>query len=213
MQLVEFVNKYHEQIVGKIEEVLTPVYHPGKEVDETKQGKIISLLRRPFPVQGEIIKGLAKAMYEKGRKKLFVCGEMGTGKTIIAASVVHLSPKPLRTLVVCPTHLVEKWKREVALTIPGAKVVDLSVKDVIGKLQKMRGRPRPEVHEFYVISKERVKLSHGWKPALWIKNTKWGPEPVCPSCGSIPVDDEGEPLPETVLLKKKNVCQDRKSVV
>ena len=202
MNLKDFVEKYHNKLVERLEQDLRPVYQPDRTAAPSP--KIVSLLRKPFPVQTEIIKGMARAMFDLGRRKLFVCGEMGTGKTTIANSIVHMSPKPLRVLVVSPPHLVEKWKREIALTVPWAKIVDLAVKEAITKLQRLRHALPPEAFEFWVISKERAKLSYRWRPAYLLKkNHEW---PFCPSCGKMAVDKEGEPLEIRQLEKKQCKC-------
>lgn len=62
-------------------------------VDEFEE-KITMLLRKPFPVQTELIKGIAKALYKVGRGHLFITGEMGCGKTMIALSTVFMSSSP-----------------------------------------------------------------------------------------------------------------------
>ena len=51
-----------------------------------------------------------------------VVGEMGTGKTFIAAAAAHMAGFK-RILVLGPPHLVPKWKREVEMTMPGARAV------------------------------------------------------------------------------------------
>src|SRR3990172_12172057 len=163
MELREFLAKFGSQLGEKTLKNLSVVYDPlsadSASLTEEFDRRIRSLLRRPFPVQEEIIKGIAVGLYRKGRERLFVCGEMGTGKTMIALSAAAVSAKPLRTLVVCPTHLVEKWIREAKQVVPGVQVCDLAVKNAISVLEMFRRtKGRPSVHEIYVISRERAKL-------------------------------------------------------
>jgi len=167
MELRKFIEKYGTKLSAKIEENMSYIYNPLKPdgVREFEK-RIPALIRRPYPVQGEVIKGLSKALYREDRRHLFLVGEMGTGKTIISLSLVFMSEKPIRVLVVCPTHLIEKWMREARQTIPGAKIINLSRRDVITVLDGLRKvRERPSTHEVYIISKERAKLSYGWRPS------------------------------------------------
>jgi len=164
--------------------------------------RIDNLLRRPFPVQREIIKGVSLSLYKRNCRKLFVCGEMGTGKTTIALSVVGASDRPMRTLVVCPTHLVEKWKREARQVLPNVKITDLAVKKVITVLQSLRKvSSRPSQHEIFVISKEKAKLGYGWRPAAYARDEI----PFCSDCGERAQSKDYYMFAED-LKKKKHVC-------
>lgn len=201
--LMEFVERHGKALGEKVERELTPVYNPS---NTSPALEMKPLLRAPFPVQEQIIKGLAKAMYHEGRKKLYACGEMGTGKTYLALGVISMAPRPMRSLVVCPGHLVEKWIREAKATLPDVRVVDLAVKDAISVLDKLRYEKAPlKAHEVWVISKERAKLSHGWAPAY--VTTKRSDFPVCPDCGEIIKDAEDEIVLVSTLKKKRCKCQ------
>lgn len=202
ISLKDFIEQNGKILGETIEKYLTPVWTQGEKFYEKE---ITSLLRKPFPVQKELIKGLSKAIYQENRKKLFICGEMGTGKTTLALSVVACSPKPLRTLVVCPTHLVEKWIREAKLVIPDVTVVDLAVKEAISVLQNLKEAKKPEKHEIWVISKERAKLSYSWKPVFINKRGK--SIPCCPRCHEELIDKEkGKIYTENILNAKKTLC-------
>jgi SNF2 family DNA or RNA helicase len=207
VSLAQFIETHGKAIGDKIEQELTPVYNPDKSdtITESFDEKIDSLLRAPFPVQKEVIKGLSKAMYYEGRKKLFICGEMGTGKTMLGLSVIAMSPRPMRSLIVCPGHLVNKWIRESRTTIPGVKTVDLAVKNVISILDKVRSEKTPlQNHEIWVISKERVKLSCGWQAAY--AQSRRSEFPRCPDCGEIPQGKDDEWLTLSVLHRRKLKC-------
>jgi SNF2 family DNA or RNA helicase len=218
LNLKEFIERHGSALVQKIEQNMTPLYNPLQpEGVEEFEKKISTLLRKPFPVQAEIIKGLSKALYKEGRGRLFVSGEMGSGKTTIALSTIAMAYRPLRVLVLCPTHLVGKWMREAKETIPGVKVVDLAVKEVISILDSLRyeRNKNPETTEIFVISKERCKLSYGWRaaamPGKWLrsdvgrKNFERSPIPRCPRCG-VPAMEQDKYLSWDVLAKRKCRC-------
>jgi len=211
MELKAFLMKFGSRLSEKTTNHLSVVYDPlsagSTAMAEEYGGRIRGLLRRPFPVQEEIIKGIAVGLYRKGRERLFVCGEMGTGKTMIALSAAAVSAKPLRTLVVCPTHLVEKWIRETKLVIPGVQVCDLAVKNAIGVLEMFRRtKGRPSVHEIYVISRERAKLGYGWRAAVTLKRG----DPYCSVCGTRAMNEDYY-LTVDQLGKKKYKCSVCKS--
>ncbi len=207
MQLIEFLDKYSGQISASIEKNLTPVYNPLKPegVDEYEV-KISSLLRKLFPVQGEITKGVGKAMYKHNRRHLFGVGEMGCGKTTLALAAINCSPTTMRSLVVCPTHLVEKWIRETKLVIPDVKVIDLAVKNVISVLDALRyERGKPKQHEVFVISKEKAKLGYGWRPAAYEK--KGSALPHCPDCWNTIIDSDDHYVTWADIKKKRYSCK------
>lgn len=184
---------------------MRPVYNPlnpGKV--SHYEGKIKNLLRRPFRVQEEVIKGMSKALYEERLRHLFLVGEQGSGKTFLSLSIVAMSPRPLRVLVVCPTHLVEKWKRE-ALNTLDCTVTDLNKKNVITVLEGFKGKKEtPDRPEIYVISKERCKLGYGWVPAFHLRKNKKVPQ--CPSCGEKLKDEKDNYFSTTDLSRKKHFC-------
>ncbi|OPY03595.1 MAG: hypothetical protein A4E61_01080 [Syntrophorhabdus sp. PtaB.Bin184] len=203
--LKDFLERHGARLGEKIETNLTPVYNPLRPEGVEQYGrKMVALLRKPFPVQAEVIKGISKALYREGRRHLFVCGEMGTGKSLVSLATAGNAP-PMRTLVVCPTHLVEKWIREAQNTIPDVHTVDLTVKNVISLLHAFRyERSEPRVHELHVISKEKAKLSYAWRAAA--VTTKRSLLPHCPHCGRIAMKND-EYLTFAEIGKKKVQCE------
>ena len=205
VKLKDFLERHGACLGEKIEQNLTPVYNPLYPEGVEQYGKKMEeLLREPFPVQAEVIKGISKALYGSGRRHLFVCGEMGTGKTLISLATAGNTPA-IRVLVVCPTHLVEKWIREAQSSIPEVTTVDLTVKNVISVLHMFRHeRSVLKAHEVHVISKEKAKLSYAWRPAAIM--TKRSVFPHCPQCGRIAMKDD-EYLTFEDLSKKKVLCR------
>ena len=86
---------------------------------------------------------------------------MGTGKTFIAAAAAHMAGFQ-RILVLGPPHLVPKWKREVEMTVPGARAVIVTSITDLERLRLSVG-PGPL---FAVMSREKAKLSYRWMPAV-----------------------------------------------
>ena len=79
---------------------------------------------------------------------------MGTGKTFIAAAAAHMAGFK-RILLLGPPHLVPKWKREVEMTVPGARAVIVkSITDLERLRLSVGSGPL-----FAVMSREKAKLS------------------------------------------------------
>lgn len=206
MKLKDFIGKYGPQLSETIDSTVRPIYNPLKpEGVSHYEGKIKNLLRKPFRVQEEVIKGMSKALYEESLRHLFLVGEQGSGKTFLSLSIVAMSSRPLRVLVVCPTHLVEKWKREASNTLD-CTVTDLNKRNVITVLEGFRGkREKPARPEVYIISKERCKLGYGWVPAYNLRKNKTIPQ--CPSCGEKPKNKEDIYLTTKDLSSRKHFCR------
>ena len=81
--------------------------------------RLAEATRKPYPAQAHAITAIVKAL--KNQPGVYVCGEMGTGKTLIGALTAYLYKPHGRFLVMCPGHLVKKWKREIEITVPGAE--------------------------------------------------------------------------------------------
>ena len=115
MNLGDFIDKFKDAIARRVVESYPPLYRPSDN-----GGIIPRLLRRPLGAQADAIKGAALSL--EAHRGTTVVGEMGTGKTFIGAAAAHMAGFQ-RALVLCPPHLVPKWKREVEMTVPGARAV------------------------------------------------------------------------------------------
>ena len=139
---------------------------------------------------------------------------MGTGKTFIAAAAAHMAGFQ-RVLIICPPHLTKKWKREVEMTVPGARAVIVkSITDLERLRLSVGSGPL-----FAVMSREKAKLSYRWMPAViqrWatskgrlVRDEETGEPfrvPCCPACTAQIVDKDGVPLTDADLNRRKHVC-------
>lgn len=70
---------------------------------------------------------LATANLLKERGYAFLIGEQGTGKTVMSPAAVaylhSIDANALPAWVLCPSHLVEKWQREIEAVVPDAKAI------------------------------------------------------------------------------------------
>ena len=67
-----------------------------------------------------------------------------------------------RILIICPPHLVPKWKREVEMTVPGVRA---AIVESITDLERLRFSVGSGPL-FAVMSREKAKLSYRWMPAV-----------------------------------------------
>ena len=115
------------------------------KTDETNKQKIKAFARQPLPAQ--INPSLAMAKGLKHKKGLFVVGEMGVGKTFLSVAVSQLI-NAKKTVILCPTHLVKKWEREIKMVIPNAQVYDLNGM-TISEILQLKGL-KSDVPTFFV---------------------------------------------------------------
>ena len=207
MDLAGFIDAYRDAIARRVVASYPPRYRPSDRGRE-----LPPLLRAPLGAQADAIRGAALSL--EAQRGTTVAGEMGTGKTFIAASAAHMAGFE-RVLVLCPPHLTRKWKREVEETVPGARaVIVVSITD----LERLRATTGSGPL-FAIMSCERAKLSYRWQPATvdrWatvrgrlVRHEETGEPfrvPCCPDCHAQIVDKDGVPLLGRDLARRKRSC-------
>ena len=207
MNLGEFIDTYREAITHRVVDSYPPLYRPSDDPRPLPR-----LLRAPLGAQEDAIRGAALSL--ERQRGTTVVGEMGTGKTFIGAAAAQLAGFR-RVLVLCPPHLTRKWKREVEATIPSARAVIVSS---ITDLERLR-RSAGSGPLFTVMSRERAKLSYRWRPATverlavadgkLLRDDETGEPirvPCCPGCFGQITDQDGVPLTEQELSRRKRRC-------
>ena len=207
MNLGQFIDTFKDAIAQRVVESYPPLYRPSENGH-----RLPRLLRKPLGAQADAIRGAALSL--EAHRGTTVVGEMGTGKTFIAAAAAHLAGFK-RVLVLCPPHLVPKWKREVEMTVPGARAVIVkSITDLERLRLSVGSGPL-----FAVMSREKAKLSYRWMPAViqrWatsrgrlVRDEETGEPfrvPCCPDCTAQIVDKDGVPLTDEDLNRRKHTC-------
>ena len=196
MNIHEFIEEFRSVIVASVGRDSNPLYHPG--TDRKKIYELIkSLPRRPIASQIDAIGGIVQAL--RFRDSAILVGEMGLGKTYIsiaAAAALGFT----RILVVCPPHLVGKWRREVKQTVQNAHAL---VAQKIADLEGVLKEKRPVL--FVILSREKAKLGYFWKGhATRVRRGGF----ICPRCRTPLVDRDGVPVSEETLNRKKQKCRD-----
>ncbi len=207
MDLAAFIDMYREAIAQRVVASYPPRYRPSDNARPLPK-----LLRTPLGAQADAIRGAALSL--EAQRGTAVVGEMGTGKTFIAAAAAHTAGFE-HVLVLCPPHLTRKWKREVEETVPGARAAIVASITDLERLRLATGAGPL----FAILSRERAKLSYRWQPAVverWatargrlVRHAETGEPfrvPCCPGCHAPIVDKDGVPLLGRDLARRKRRC-------
>ena len=135
-ELERFLQRWIAHLTGIVAQDYPPVY----EFDLNGYGRLLGKLSKGRPIPGlNGQSGLLPAQKHAAAAALtrleehpeaVIVGEMGSGKTAIAAAITAgLTAR--RTIVLCPPHLVAKWQREFKIVWPGVRTLHLKrVSDV-----------------------------------------------------------------------------------
>lgn len=209
MNLAEFTDRFRAAIAAAVIRTYPPIY--DAEARRSCGFDVRRLLRRPLGAQADAIRATALSIQRfRGTN---VVGEMGVGKTAIAAAAAYLAGCR-KVLVICPPHLVRKWQREIVQTVPGARA---TIVRTITDLE--RTRARGSAMQFVVCSRELAKLGYRWKPATVLRAARDEHGGAarddagrilrlicCPDCFVPVVDEEQVPLTAAELATKKHRC-------
>jgi superfamily II DNA or RNA helicase/ribosomal protein S27AE len=212
VKLTEFLEKYQGEIAASIIRDYPPRYQFSAR--DNYVSDIKKLQRKPYLAQFDSIGALAE-LFSTDDSGILV-GEMGVGKTIVAIGLSYVM-KFKKVLVMCPPHLVKKWEREIKLTIPTDCVECHHLKKFPDVDKAIAVANDEKLFHFFIVGRERAKLSYQWRPAY---NTKLymqiaeSPDVkrvkvkyiTCPKCGGLVLDEEGIPLSPDEMKKKKMIC-------
>ena len=209
MNLAEFLDRFGPSITDAVIRTYPPLYDTAARRAPTFD--LRQLLRRPLGGQADAIRATALSLQH--HPGTIVVGEMGVGKTLLAAAAAYLAGLR-RVLVLCPPHLVKKWQREVLQTIPGARVAIVRTITDLERLRQLGGKI-----QFVICSREQAKLGYRWIPAAvlrpaWRENGGVARDETgqvarsvcCPACFMPATDDEGVPFSWQDLRAKKRRC-------
>lgn len=196
----EYFAKYGKGLVDNLEKQLNPLAQINGNMTSLALNNI-----RLMPPQAAQVNGLFELM-RKSKYGIQNMG-MGTGKTITSVSAVegYFNRKSGRSLfdiysdensikyrnvVMCPGHLVEKWKKEIENEVPYAKVTiidDFSALINIRKNGKVRtGR------EWFIIGKDFAKLGYQSIPVPKKEGLRAVKTRECAECSMVSMDFRGK---------------------
>lgn len=184
--LDSYLNIFGDILADRIQNSFVPKYDPEtKDFDQYVNNYDDSCFHNGIELY-DAQKATIQAAVNNFKKNnvTFVIGEMGCGKTALGAGIAYADygkKAGSTSIVLCPSHLVEKWKREVEKLVPNAKgYIVKTISDLLALDGKIKAKVKME-HTFIIMSKENAKFSYETRPsALWSvsKNTF-----VCPECG------------------------------
>ncbi|MDH0639261.1 MULTISPECIES: helicase-related protein [Pseudomonas] len=196
LSLQDFVSEFGDELLDSLNRANPPVYTGQARLH--RHIVVVGLKRQLFPAQADVVHAVAELLIDRGERAAIVNGEMGCGKTTvgIASAAVLNAEGYRRTLVLCPPHLVYKWRREIQETVAGAKVWVLNGPDTLVKLLKLREQlgVSPQGQEFFVLGRVRMRMGFHWKPVFTRHRTRHGDVGACPDCGQVITDLDGEPI-------------------
>ena len=140
-ELEQFLQKWIAHLTGIVAREYPPVY----QFDLNGYGRLLNSLSKKRKIPGMVDQngrgksGLLPAQKHAAAAILtrletyseaIAVGEMGVGKTTLAAAVAA-GRHARRTIVLCPPHLVDKWQREFKAVWPGVRTMHLqTISDV-----------------------------------------------------------------------------------
>ena len=186
-KLNDYLSLFGSILANKIQQKFRPKFIPGTDpytsylnnLDDYVHHKGVEL----YAAQLAVIQ--ASSNNFNINKHGFIVGEMGSGKSIMTGSTFYVNNanknKGFNAMIMCPSHLVEKWKSEMEKYIPNSKGYIIHNLDELLEIEsKLRNKNRTE-NMFVIMSKEIAKLGYDLRPAaVWSKSKKCF---VCPECG------------------------------
>ena len=178
--LSAFIEEWKQELAATVMARFRPSYNFDYAQDQV-QTMILGWLGTEKRLAGRQATGLFEAQKHVAsaiRARLMesdsaiVVGEMGVGKSIISASVAALlGQKANPAIITCPSHLVQKWGREIEEALPGSFTMVLRrLSDVETFVREFKRRDG--VQSFAIMSKEMAKLGGGWRPAYLTKKVR-----------------------------------------
>ena len=196
LEMSDFLTQFGPSLLAAVNEHNPPVYQG--EFNVHRDGRLNQLHRQPFDRQREAIHAISQLLIDRGEPAAVLNGEMGTGKTMMAIAIAKLLHDQgiRRALVICPPHLVYKWRREILETVPEATVMVLNGPDSLAKLIQLRaalGKTRVNHPEFFVMGRVRMRMGFHWKTAISPRQLEPGITLAsCPDCGAIQRDEDNQ---------------------
>lgn len=171
--------EYVNLLTGARDQLLGQVAESYPAMFEDDGAALPDLHRTPLGKQAEAIRATAYSL--RHQRATTIIGEMGVGKSYIAAAASYVAGMPW-TLIVCPPHLTKKWRREIEQTIPGATAVILKTMADVDKLANEPEYQGLDGPLFAVLSREKAKLGYRRRAAAVRRLHGKAHVLACPDC-------------------------------
>ena len=196
--LDNYLNQYTNELAVKIKDSFQPAFVPGEDdyssemINLDEYNSYVNHMDY-FEAQKSVVQSTVNTL--KDKRAVFIVSEMGTGKTIMGASAAYVHFKGLKYnrglvgIVMSPSHLVSKWKRELEREIPCSKAYIVSDVTDVMKLEETIKEKSHRENIWLVISYETAKNDAFARPAaIWNRSkgrhlTLDNGVYTCPECG------------------------------
>ena len=181
-----YLHEFSETFTEKIQDSFVPLFIPNQD-KYSKDLQIVSDYMQwsddisLYHAQKDIAQAVSNA-FNSGKKNCFIVGEMGSGKTTISIAAINTHHAMyereahrdyLTNIVMCPSHLVHMWKREIEDRSPRSEAVIITdFSHLMSLVNKIKGKK--EKHLWLIISKDIAKLG--------IAHTFTSGRCICTSC-------------------------------
>lgn len=201
-----YLLEYSEVLTKKIQNSFRPMYIPQQDhvsedltvmYDYVKCNDKISL----YPAQTAVAQAVTNA-FNNGKKCCFITADCGSGKTTIGITAVNTHygafqrnnfQRMMTNVVICPSHLVNLWKREIDNRSPmSMSVIVKDFNHLISLMPLIKNKKRHK-HLWLILSKETAKFGYELRPAaVWREHKRVPTESLtakptgvfcCPACG------------------------------
>lgn len=189
---IDSISKYVEAfslaLGAKVSEHCQPLHDPAKHPAHPLLGELTT---KPFPKQADKITAQVKALRRRGQ--YIDAGMMGTGKTMQAIGTIHCHAegKPYRCMIMCPSHLTKKWRKEIHKFL--GKGVRVTIIHNWREFLQVMEEPLPKIPTWYIMGATTAKLGYSNRSAAVTRLIKFrNPETgawqakrclSCPKCG------------------------------
>jgi hypothetical protein len=157
--------------IGRLTAIVARDYEPAYRFDMNGYGPLLSRLSKERPIPGmngrtgllPAQKHAAAAVLTRlqTERDALTVGEMGCGKSSLSIAVAA-GRKAARTIVLCPPHLVDKWRREIQAVWPKAATIHLKTPGDVEEFFAQRRDGRPVVG---VLKQTTARSASGWEHA------------------------------------------------
>lgn len=185
----QYLNAFGTQIAQKIKSRFVPLFDPEKEIiSETVRQCDANVLAhtgyRLYDAQLAVVESV-KRKIDRNLPAIIVA-ECGSGKSkmgsaALAASQMEEGGKHFNVLL-CPSHMTQKWVREIEETVPNARA---AVVRTVPELRRVyNDYQRKNTNVYAIISKESARDGYVRYPAVIARKLRGQTTFECPSCGA-----------------------------
>lgn len=194
--VTQYLNTFGVTVAQRIKELFVPLYDPGTEPISPEVLEIDDYIHQHagyhlYDAQLAVAEAIKRRLTRS--KVGLIVAECGSGKTKIGATAIAAITAGLHAeqrargayktfnLVLCPSHITEKWVREIQETLPNTFA---AVVHSITELNHLHSLYEKGDRSCYaILSKEKARDGYMRAPAVLWNKRKQGF--VCPECGKV----------------------------